>query len=318
MVTGMSTLVPFIKSNCVWVYKADVGITQRPSETNGSSFPHAFVYVSTDDTHLAAYDPAAHMVVMRISVNLFCNADNAASWTATSIASFLALCVATLAKVISAAVHDNGAPQNTRWTDQLYQRVFNRALCIALAISLEVSQVTDVTLAVLGSTMLLVEWVDWDENTSTMPPHRCAGCILSPSYSVDLRWSSHWYYRQMRECACHAQPWHRGRKYPMIWLFLRSRRPARRSQCFDGGVAAEDSNWRIKYVELASVGTWPNWQWQIHAHQGPTGAVAAHSRTSSNLMEWGGGKLAHSCDARAHHPPAQMNQTMVRHKPYLL
>lgn len=88
------------------------------------------------------------------------NANDTASWTATSVSSLLALSVATLSKIIGAGVHNNSAAEDALWADQLDQLVLDRALCVALAIGFEVSEVTDVALRILWSTVLLAVWVD--------------------------------------------------------------------------------------------------------------------------------------------------------------
>ena len=81
--------------------------------------------------------------------------------TRTSVASLLALSVATLAKVVSATVHDDGAAKNALWADELDQLIGVRTLSVALAIGLEVAKVTNVTLLIRRCTVLLSVWVDW-------------------------------------------------------------------------------------------------------------------------------------------------------------
>lgn len=49
---------------------------------------------------------------------------------------------------------------NALGTNQLDQLVCNGSLCVALTVSLEVTQVTDVALFILGSTVGLVVGVD--------------------------------------------------------------------------------------------------------------------------------------------------------------
>lgn len=65
------------------------------------------------------------------------------SWT--GISSLLALLVASLSEVISASVDDDGAAEHTLWSDQLDELVGDGTLCVALTISLEVAQVSNVT-----------------------------------------------------------------------------------------------------------------------------------------------------------------------------
>lgn len=78
--------------------------------------------------------------------SLCSNTNDTASWTATSVTSLLALSVSALAQIISASVHNNGTAENALWADQLDELVLDRALCVALAIGLEVSEIADVTL----------------------------------------------------------------------------------------------------------------------------------------------------------------------------
>lgn len=56
---------------------------------------------------------------------------------------------------------DDGAAENALGADQLDVLVGDGALGVALAVGLEVAQVTDVALAVGGSTVGLVVGVDW-------------------------------------------------------------------------------------------------------------------------------------------------------------
>lgn len=98
----------------------------------------------------------------------------------TSVTSLLGLLVATLAEVISASVDDQSALFNVRddhnvdryttggrtyaknalSTNQLHKLVLLGANGVTLGISLEVTQVTDVTLLILGATVGLAEGVD--------------------------------------------------------------------------------------------------------------------------------------------------------------
>ena len=65
-----------------------------------------------------------------------------------------------LAEVISSSVDDNGTANDALGADQLDQLVCDTSLRIALTISLEVAQVTDVALLVLGGTVCLVVGVE--------------------------------------------------------------------------------------------------------------------------------------------------------------
>jgi hypothetical protein len=111
-------------------------------------------------------------------VHLVGDANDTASGTRTSVTSLLGLLVSALAEVVSAAVHDNGAlwhllailskeicwsrtyANDTLGADQLDQLVRVASLSIALAVGLEVAQVTDVALVVLGGAVGLVVRVD--------------------------------------------------------------------------------------------------------------------------------------------------------------
>lgn len=63
--------------------------------------------------------------------------------------------MSTLSEIISAGVGDDSAANNAIRTNQLDVLVLNRTLGISLSISLDVTQVTNVSVLVLGSTMLL-------------------------------------------------------------------------------------------------------------------------------------------------------------------
>lgn len=95
------------------------------------------------------------------TTRLLSNTDNAASGTAASVASLLALLVAALAEVVGAGVHDDGAAEDALGADQLDVLVGHGALGVALGVGLEVAQVADVALAVAGGAVGLVVRVDW-------------------------------------------------------------------------------------------------------------------------------------------------------------
>lgn len=99
----------------------------------------AFIYTSL----LIASSYSRH-----VTLHLRGNANDTAGRARTSIASLLALLVATLAKVIGAAVNNNGATKNTLRANQLDQLVRDAAVGIALTIRLDVSEVTNVAIAV--------------------------------------------------------------------------------------------------------------------------------------------------------------------------
>ena len=93
-------------------------------------------------------------------MNLLGDTNDAASGTSASVASLLALLVLALAEVVSAGVDDDGAAEDALGADQLDELVRDGALGVALSIGLEVAKVTDVALAVGGSTVGLVVRVD--------------------------------------------------------------------------------------------------------------------------------------------------------------
>lgn len=68
--------------------------------------------------------------------------------------------------------------QNALGSDQFDELVRHGGFHAALAVRLEVAQVADVAFLVVGSTMRLVEWVDWLEQESqpsaiSHQPPRC-------------------------------------------------------------------------------------------------------------------------------------------------
>jgi len=67
--------------------------------------------------------------------------------------------MASLSEIISAVVDDNSTANDALSSNQLDELVCHGALSIALSISLEVAQVTNVTVVIGRCTMLLVLWV---------------------------------------------------------------------------------------------------------------------------------------------------------------
>ena len=98
-----------------------------------------------------------------LDVRLLRNANDTASRTTTRIPRLLALLVAALAEVVSAGMHNNGASEDALRADQLDELVAHRTLCVALAIGLEVAQVADVAVAVVGRAVLLAVGIDWGD-----------------------------------------------------------------------------------------------------------------------------------------------------------
>jgi hypothetical protein len=68
--------------------------------------------------------------------------------------------VSALAKIIRAAVHDDGATEHALRPDQLNEFIGDGPLGVALAVRLEVAEVANVALAVGGSAVLFVVGVD--------------------------------------------------------------------------------------------------------------------------------------------------------------
>jgi hypothetical protein len=101
-----------------------------------------------------------HPILSPIHSSLLGDTDHTASRAATSVTSLLALLVLALAKVVGAGVDDDSAAENALGTDQLDELVRDAALGVALSVGLEVAKVTDVALAVGGSTVGLVVRVD--------------------------------------------------------------------------------------------------------------------------------------------------------------
>lgn len=97
------------------------------------------------------------------AVRLLGNANDTTSRTTPSISSLLAVLMASLAKIISPSMNHNRTPKHALRADQLDQLVTDRALRIALAVGLEVPEVSDVALAVGGRAVGLVVGVDWAE-----------------------------------------------------------------------------------------------------------------------------------------------------------
>ena len=96
-----------------------------------------------------------------LNVCLLGNANDTAGWTSTSISRLLALLVAALAEIVGSSVDDDSATKHALRADQLDEAVLRRALAIALAVSLEVAEVSDMAVAVLWRAVLLVVWIDW-------------------------------------------------------------------------------------------------------------------------------------------------------------
>ena len=91
------------------------------------------------------------------------DANDATSRTTTGVTSLQGLFVATLAQIIRARVHHNGAADDALLPDELDVAVLDGTLGVALAVGLEVAQVADVAGAVGRCTVVLLERVDYRE-----------------------------------------------------------------------------------------------------------------------------------------------------------
>jgi len=91
---------------------------------------------------------------------LCCNADNTACWTRASIASLLGLLRATATEIVRASVHDYRTAQHTLGTDQLDLVILDATNRVALRVSANVTQVTDVTLLVARGPMTFAKRVE--------------------------------------------------------------------------------------------------------------------------------------------------------------
>lgn len=82
--------------------------------------------------------------------DLTSNTDNPTSRTATGVTGLLGLLVTALTHVVRASMHDQSAAQHALGTEQLDERVLLVAHGVALGVGVEVAQVTDVAVAVVG------------------------------------------------------------------------------------------------------------------------------------------------------------------------
>jgi hypothetical protein len=89
------------------------------------------------------------------------NTNNTTSRSGTSVTSLERLLAVTLAKVVSTSVDNNGSANDAVRANQLDKRVSDGALGIALGVSLDVSEITNVTGLVRRSTVGLVVRVDY-------------------------------------------------------------------------------------------------------------------------------------------------------------
>lgn len=121
---------------------------------------------------------------------------------------------------------------NALGANELDQGVLERALRVALGISLDVAEVTDVALLVGAVTVGRAVGVDWGGRVSSVPcsPIR-PGPVFAYSagtYSEGRPRCSRWCCHQRCGCACHAWRWHRDPSGPTRRWWGPTRRPARR------------------------------------------------------------------------------------------
>lgn len=95
-------------------------------------------------------------------LNLLSNPNDPARRACTRITRELALLVFGLAQIIGASVHDNRPAQDALGPNQLDLLVREAALGVAPAVRLEVAQVADVALVVVGGAVCLGEGIDCD------------------------------------------------------------------------------------------------------------------------------------------------------------
>lgn len=98
-----------------------------------------------------------------LSSYLLSDTNHTASRTTARIARNLTLLVTALAQIIRASVHDDGPAEHALGPDQLDLLVRDGALCVALAVRLEVAEIADVAFAVGGGAVGFGEGVDWEE-----------------------------------------------------------------------------------------------------------------------------------------------------------
>jgi hypothetical protein len=124
--------------------------------------------------------------------------NDTASGAGTGVTGLLGLLVSALAEVVGAGVDNNGALWKSVWlyvwrkgkvtyandalgADELDQLVLDAALGVTLAVGLEVTEVTDVTLLVAGGTVGLVVRVDWRWSAHV---HDCRHNIVCAAYQI--------------------------------------------------------------------------------------------------------------------------------------
>jgi hypothetical protein len=113
------------------------------------------------------------------SHSLLGDSNDAASWTAASVARLLRFGVTTFAQIVSASMDNHSTlhvcvskyhhklsknrepcPNDAFSSDQLDELVRDRALCVAAGVCLEVTQITNMALFISGGAMVLVVGVD--------------------------------------------------------------------------------------------------------------------------------------------------------------
>lgn len=75
--------------------------------------------------------------------------------------------MSTLAQVVSAVVHNNRSANDAVWSKQLHQDILLSTLGNTGGVSGDVTQVSNVSVVILWSTVLLTEWVEVRTSRST-------------------------------------------------------------------------------------------------------------------------------------------------------
>ena len=119
-------------------------------------------------------------------VSLVGDSDDTASRSGTSVTSLEGLLVITLAEIVGAGVDNDGSTDDAVRANQLDKRVGDRALSISLAIGLQVSEVSNVTGLVRGSTVGLVVRVEVRTSGSASVGVITEGVDVESSFGVGI------------------------------------------------------------------------------------------------------------------------------------
>lgn len=119
-------------------------------------------------------------------ISLVGDSDDTASRSGTSVTSLKGLLVIALAEVVGAGVDNDGSADDAMGANQLDKGVGDRALGISLAIGLQVSEVSNVTSLVRGSTMGLVVRVEVRASGSASVGVITEGVDVESSFGVGI------------------------------------------------------------------------------------------------------------------------------------